>query len=373
MTWKPGQDASSSISINFRVPHFSKKTHIIYGTRPTDENIEGIKNIKKAITKEFRGLTDNYISYIELDNLLPNTIYYFRLADDQGHFTKEMKFKTLTRDNSDLSFVFGGDMGSSDKTIKMMAQAASYSPDFAVVGGDIAYGNGQYSNWEKWQKWLKGWQENMVSQNGYMIPVVAVVGNHETNKWPGPSVFRAPFFHYVFDYDGQTYSHMKMGKSLNLILLDTGHLNLYSGKQLKWLEKKLIELEQEKLKIAVYHIPLYPSHRSFKLRQAKLGRQKWEPLFNKYGVKFGIENHDHTFKRSKKIWNGKLAKNEYEWTMYLGDGAWGKGGRAVGPRWYLEKYSSDAHFWLAKVSSNQIRFQAINDKNEYLDDFTEAF
>ena len=86
-----------------------------------------------------------------------------------------------------------------------------------------------------------------------------------------------------------------------------------------------------------------------------------------------MENHDHTFKRSKKIWGGSLATNEDDWTLYVGDGAWGKGGREVGPRWYLEKFTSDAHFWLVSLSADQIRFKAISDKEETLDDFTEGY
>mgnify|MGYP000005796651 FL=1 len=373
LTWKPGQDTSTEISINFRINDKTEIGKIYYDTRPGDGTPSSYSYSREATSKKFKGLTGNVIQYVELSNLTPGVPYYFIVVDETGEYSKEMKFKTIAKDAENITFVSGGDMGDSDKTIEMMAQAGKLSPDIAIVGGDIAYANGKFDSWERWNRWLKGWKEKMVTPDGFSIPVIAAIGNHETNKWPGPIHAKAPYYYYIFGYGDSTYFYKKFGKNLNLIFLDTGHINSYKGDQLEWMEEQLQELKDERLKVAVYHVPLYPSHRDFHLREAEMGRKYWEPLFNEYKVKFAMENHDHTFKRSKKIWGGSLATNEDDWTLYVGDGAWGKGGREVGPRWYLEKFTSDAHFWLVSLSADQIRFKAISDKEETLDDFTEGY
>ena len=263
LTWKPGQDTSTEISINFRINDKTEIGKIYYDTRPGDGTPSSYSYSREATSKKFKGLTGNVIQYVELSNLTPGVPYYFIVVDETGEYAK---------DAENISFVSGGDMGDSDKTIEMMAQAGKLSPDIAIVGGDIAYANGKFDSWERWNRWLKGWKEKMVTPDGFSIPVMAAIGNHETNKWPGPIHAKAPYYYYIFGYGDSTYFYKKFGKNLNLIFLDTGHINSYKGDQLEWMEEQLQELKDERLKVAVYHVPLYPSH----------GKTKYKAILDKY-------------------------------------------------------------------------------------------
>lgn len=149
LTWKPGQDTSTEISINFRINDKSRNGKIYYDTKPGDGTPLSYSYSSKATAKIFKGLTGNVIQYVELSNLTPGVPYYFIVEDETGEYSKEMKFKTIAKDAENITFVSGGDMGGSDKTIEMMAQAGKLSPDFAIIGGDIAYGNGKFHSWKK--------------------------------------------------------------------------------------------------------------------------------------------------------------------------------------------------------------------------------
>lgn len=69
-----------------------------------------------------------------------------------------------------------------------------------------------------------------------------------------------------------------------------------------------------KSKFALYHVPLYPSKRDIEFPYTAAGRQHWEPIFKKYNLTVGLENHDHLLKRTKPM----------DGIVYIGDGALGK-------------------------------------------------
>ena len=50
---------------------------------------------------------------------------------------------------------------------------------YAVVGGDVAYENAMRSCYRCWDLWLEDWEERMVTPQGYSVPMVVNVGNHD--------------------------------------------------------------------------------------------------------------------------------------------------------------------------------------------------
>jgi len=122
----------------------------------------------------------------------------------------------------------------------------------------------------------------------------------------------------------------------------------------------------------VYHIPGYPSARPFDTGEnghiSTAIREHWSPLFEKYGVKIAFENHEHTFKRTHPIRNGKV---DPKGVTYLGDGAWGVRTREPHPvekTWYLAKAAPVRHLYLVTVYERQRHVLAIDSDGKIFDE-----
>ena len=93
-----------------------------------------------------------------------------------------------------ISFVTGGDMMHSPDFHKGGVKAmASRAPNFALLGGDLAYANGQ--SWERWLDWIEEYADHAVSEDGYSIPFIVAIGNHEVNGGYGKTPKEAPMFY----------------------------------------------------------------------------------------------------------------------------------------------------------------------------------
>ena len=102
--------------------------------------------------------------------------------------------------------------------------------------------------------------------------------------------------------------------------MDSGHTHPINGAQTEWLAGVLEARQLVPHKFALYHVPAYPSSRPFNYGISKQIRKNWVPLFDKYKLTAAFENHDHDYKRTHPLLEGKTAPKG---VIYLGDGAWG--------------------------------------------------
>ena len=160
------------------------------------------------------------------------------------------------------------------------------------------------------------------------------------------------------------------GDYLSILLLDSGHLNPIGRLQASWIDEVLARRAHVPHIFPTYHVPGFPTFRPLDDRSSAPIRQFWAPLFEKHRLPVVFENHDHNFKRTFPIKDGK---KDPEGVTYLGDGAWGVFvvGLAKEPRWFLEKAMPINHFFLAKLNGRKATFEAINFKNQVID-FYEA-
>lgn len=276
-----------------------------------------------------------------LTGLQPGTSYRFRV----GTVSPEFKFRTAPADNRQpVTFVSGGDVAIGTDAVRTHQVAAAQNPLFAMIGGDLSYSNGHLT--ERKVLFLREWHRHMVSPDGHLIPILAGIGNHEVT---GGSTFhkRAPFFAALFDglyQDGKTYNTIDFGNYLSLVILDTNHNSPIKGEQTEWLDKTLAARAAFPHRLVFYHVPGWPSHRDFKGRTETEVRETWSPLLEKHRIPIAFEHHDHTYKRTHPIRNGKVAADGG--VVYMGDGAWGVGVRPVkkpADTWYLAKSESANH------------------------------
>ena len=242
---------------------------------------------------------------------------------------------------------------------------AEQDPMFTVIGGDIAYANGDPKLVKRWYRWLAAWKKHMVTSRGRLIPLLMVIGNHEVQGGFGQRPEKAPYFYSLFAMPGQRgYNVVDFGRYMSLILLDSEHTHAIDGRQTDWLGRTLANRQDVPHIFGVYHVPAYPSVRKFNNRVSAKIRQHWVPLFEKFGLDAAFEHHDHAYKRTHLIRAGTV---DPRGVLYLGDGAWGALPRKTREDWYLTKTASRQHFILVTIDGQSRTFQAIDIKGHVFD------
>ena len=348
--------------------------HTQKGEGPIEMSLQkqGDEGWRKVIgSHEVLGVnSDVEVHKAHLAELEPDTDYLFRVG--QGEVRR---FKTLPQNlDRPLEVAVSGDaLFSRELFEKMNALIAKSAPDFAVVGGDIAYTEGlktaiKSENWRiaRWQEYFEIWTRQMVTPDGRTIPMVPVIGNHDvlerfSDPFKGPVLFYQLF---AFPRYGIPYRSMQIGKDVAFILLDSGHTYPIGGGQAEWLEETLMDLEEVPYKVPVYHIAAYPSVYSLDTASSEQIRKFWVPLFEQYGVRISMENDNHAFKRTYPMLRGKIHDDGI---TYLGDGDWGVPPRQPKRRPYLAKAAKIDCYWKLVFSNEECRSIAYNIDGEEVD------
>lgn len=316
--------------------------------------------------------TKVWVHMVELDGLVPDREYQFRLSGDQEVYWFRTMPKELSRE---VRFVVGGDAYMYlDRFREMNEQIAEADPDFVVVGGDIAYANGSRFSWggrkgevKRWQTFLKEWKSRGISSEGRMIPLLPVLGNHDIR---GSSLSRRrqyPLFYEFFALPekGISYRVIDFGGYLSLFLLDSGHCFHVSGQQEHWLEKRLKERTGVGYQFAAYHIAAYPSVYPYEGTTPQQIRKFWSPLFEKYHVNMAFEHHNHAYKRTFPITGEKV---DPEGVVYVGDGSWGVSTRRPKSAWYLARQAKENAVCVITLTPEKGVVSAMNKRGEVFDE-----
>lgn len=339
--------------------------------------------------------TNRMVHTIELVGLRGDTAYQFRFgrlttreADGALLFAPHgsvHRFRTLPATLSrPVRFVSGGDIyggSTSDLMANMCKVAASRDPEFAMLGGDIAYVNNEPKSAGRWFDFFRIWGETMKTSDGRIIPVVPAIGNHEVHGDTyeirggapnrGVSPDRALFFYTLFSFPGRPgYNALDFGNYLSLVALDSYHTNPIPGAQTDWLKSVLAQRRRVPYVVPFYHVPAYPSYRPYSGAASVAIRANWVPLFDEQGVRFVFEHHDHAYKVSHPLKGGE---RHPAGTRYLGDGAWAVSTRTVSPSGkapYLERAQGRNHVFVVTLTAEKADFVAVDPKGEEFDKFS---
>ncbi len=366
LTWQG--EPSTTMTVNFHVVGDADGAEVRYDTVSRGGEWGAYRHSSSASETSIEGLSGlRSIYWANLVGLRPATSYYFVAGSEEGEFSEEFKFRTTPSDAGKIRFVVGGDMGVSDETAQLLRIAGMRDPLFAIVGGDLAYANGNVKRYRKWDQWLDSWRLNCVTPEGYMVPMVLAIGNHEVAGGYNQPHQNAPFYFGYFRQKGgpgKSYFYQRFGENVGVYILDTGHVADHGGEQADWLEESLSSETDLRYCIAVYHIPLYPASHPFEGKFHALGRQYWQPLFDRYRLTVAFENHDHVLKRTPRMRNGV---GDPLGTLYLGDGCFGRPTHRLRERDYLAFSRQVRHFWLVDAMREGIRFEAIGLDDTVLD------
>ena len=330
---------------------------------------------------EIGGVPDVRVYRFPIEGLEPGAAYDFETLLDGRPVGAVRRFRTVP-DEGPVRLATGGDVGTEPLSLALLAQAASQSPHVLAIGGDLAYANGLTDRWPRWRLWLEHVTEGLMTPDGFTVPLVLSIGNHEVNVGreggvaaSSPPEQKAPFYYGLFAQNqgaadvqgdgGATYFRRGLGAAGALYVLDSGHLVSHQD-QVSWLAAHMEADANLPNRIALYHVPLYPAHRSYE--GSARGREAWEQVFHRGRLTVALENHDHVFKRSHPIRLGEVV-GPNEGVLYLGDGCMGMDARTVDleERWYIDRSASEPHYWMAELSGDGAVYRAFDEEGRLLD------
>ena len=369
LTWQG--DPSTSVTINYHTLEKAVMSEVRYDTQSRAGQPGDYRWRNFGAAHAIDGLADGrLIHVVELTGLKPGGSYYFVAGNEEPGFSPEMKFRTVPDTDEAIRFVVGGDMGISRHARKMVRIAAGRDPLFAAIGGDLAYANGRLSRGRKWDRWFDNWRDSFVSPDGFMVPMILAIGNHEVQDGYGQPPEKAPFYFGYFRQgagEGRAYFSKRIGKRVALYLLDSGHIAPHGGLQAAWLESEMAGDGEVSYRLAIYHVPLYPASRPFEGEYHRLGRAHWLPLFDRYKLTLAFEHHDHVLKRTFPL---RAGERNPRGTVYLGDGCFGRSNHKLRQRQYLAFSRQIRHFWLVEADREPITFEAIDAEGRVVDRYS---
>lgn len=336
LTWS--DDPSSTQSVSWRAtgngdkiigqiaeeqsnPDFETNAHTVEGTRSYLE----------------RGEQKDIYNHVSFRNLKPGTTYTYRVGDGT-HWSAWSQFKTAAQ-SGDFSFIYLGDAQNDlrsrwSRTIRRAFQQES-NARFIVHAGDLI---NRSNTDEEWAEWYEG--AGFIHQ---MIPAIPTPGNHEYRRDSTGSLVLDPHWKVQFNLPKNgpvglqdavyylDYQDLRI-VSLNsqLIMLDS----VAASTQEKWLESVLAS-STKKWNIVVMHHPVYSTAKS---RDNTILRERFKPIFEKYGVDLVLQGHDHTYAR------GSLGRKRPVYLLSV-----------AGPK----MYESDSERWMDVATAQTQLYQVI--------------
>jgi len=414
LTWQ--QDPATTMTIDWHVRGEDHTTVVWYrkATAPAQFDVTDVFSPDKLPSSGASARSGNWmvaegdtrpfpfstktIHRVELAGLDPDTEYEFSF----GAHSRVYRFQTMPAEQTrPIRVAIGGDsMHRRDWLERTGRVARNWKPDFAIIGGDMAYEDGlppeRQGNRDTTRvkpenymyEWFYGYKNSMIEPGGRVIPMLVVAGNHEVrggffhrddrrtdlppyeqNDAGRASI--APYYYAAFAMPGQPgYNALDFGTYLSVILLDTDHSNPIEGEQTQWLAEALAMRTHFSNIIPIYHVPGWPSVREFEGTTNQRVRNLWVPLFEQHGVRMAFENHDHAYKRTHPI---RAGRTDPSGVTYLGDGAWGVSTRAVHDKtnpefWYLKEAISERHVIFLTLDGDRRFIQTVNENGEVIDE-----
>ncbi|MGE8425325.1 MAG: metallophosphoesterase, partial [Sphingobacterium siyangense] len=336
LTWS--DEPSSTQSVSWRIN--ADRTKIIGQIAEEQSNPELEKNaitINGTALPLERGQQEDAYGQVTFRDLKPGTVYAYRVGDG-SNWSAWNQFRTAERSGA-FSFIYLGDAQNDLRSRWARAIRRAFQQEanarFIVHAGDLINRSNADEEWAEWHE-----AAGFIHQ---MIPAVPTPGNHEYRRDSLGKLVLDPHWKVQFNLprngpEGMQdavyyldYQDLRM-ISLNsqLIMLDSTAAAI----QEKWLEK-VLSSSQKKWNIVVMHHPVYSTAKN---RDNTILRERFKPIFEKYGVDLVLQGHDHTYAR------GGLGKKRPVYLLSV-----------AGPK----MYESDSERWMEVATSQTQLYQVI--------------
>ncbi|CAF0728269.1 unnamed protein product [Didymodactylos carnosus] len=295
---------------------------------------------KANITGPQNFIDPGYIHTILLKNLMPATIYFYRVGNEVEGWSPVIHFisKVVDGASDTLSFIAYGDMGVSPVqtgaagTMDRVHERVLQGENIAVVLhiGDVSYARGIGALWDRFMTEIQP-----IAQT---VPYMLGVGNHEydhvqggqkdPSHAPGDGGFRPKWGDYGYDSGGECavpivhrFSMPDNGNgpfwysfnlgSVHILMFSTEHNFTRASDQYLWIENDLRSVDRAVTPwiITASHRPMYASETD-EADLIKLMLQLYlEPLLYKYQVDINIFAHKHSYERSCQMYRNECNPN----------------------------------------------------------------
>ena len=252
---------------------------------------------------------------VVIKNLFPNTMYVYRVGSD-SIWSEWNQFTTADSKNTPFKFVYLGDPQNDLKEhcSRVFREAYKYSPDanFWLIGGDLV--TDPYD--DLWGEFF--YAAGFIPR---VIPLIAAPGNHDHSrvfidgKWRRSKEIASTWLaHFTLPENGpenfkETSYYLNYQGTRFVIINSQANVE----EQTQWLENILAE-NSNKWTVVCFHHPIYSSGSE---RDDQKTRNAFQQIFDKYSVDLVLTGHDHTYARSKKIFNGKAVADNKKGTVYV--------------------------------------------------------
>lgn len=312
-----------------------------------------------------------YIHDVKLTGLIPGQTYYFACGGPGG-YSKERKFRTIPEDPKQVRFVFGGDSRSGavdfpkgrDEVSKLMS---TYNPQFVIHCGDFVNSAFRASYWDDWFNHMA---DTWVDSNGYTIPIVPFIGNHEvgTSDEFETTMNDARFYYQYFDLpDPKMWYSLDITPYIHFTALNSETFTDSHSDQYIWADQDLKNAKDVTWKIVGFHRPAFDP-------RGKGTSDQFLPLLDKYHVNVVVNGDVHLYERVQPM-NTSLSAGKYfsfeEGTTHVVSGGWGAPLYMHYPIWW-DAFGpvSQYNFTLFNISPDILHMEAIDINNNVIDEFT---
>jgi hypothetical protein len=245
-----------------------------------------------AISASYVNIDGTFTYRVILNDLIPNSTYYYRIKSDYQNYGETRMFKSLpVVDSANFSFIVYGDSRTlraprSELTNRILEFSLIRNLDFSIHSGDIVEDGRIQSQWDNY--FID--TEILYSK----IPGIFVEGNHEGGS---STIMYENLFPGIIN--SQRYYSFIFGNCGFIILNSNGYYeSSIEEEQKTWLNKTLYEYSQENEHTFVFlHHPLLHN------RTKSYLREDWPPLFERYNVTCVFCGHNHNYERSYPIIN----------------------------------------------------------------------
>ncbi|WCJ38052.1 purple acid phosphatase 15 [Euphorbia peplus] len=303
-------------SLRFPLSHEAKGYSLVYNQLYP---FEGLQNYTSGI-----------IHHVRLTGLKPDKVYYYRCGDPSiGAMSAIYSFKTMpvsSPRNYPSRIAVVGDLGLTYNTTSTISRLINNLPELVLLVGDVSYANLYLTNgtgsdcyscsfsdspihetyqprWDYWGRYM----QPLISE----VPIMVVEGNHEIEEQAGNQTFVAYSSRFAFPSvesgSSSTFYYSFDAGGIHYVMLGAYIDYEKSGKQYKWLEKDLANVNRDVTPwlIASWHPPWYSSY-SAHYREAECMRVAMEELLYSYGVDIVFNGHVHAYERSNRVYNYTL-------------------------------------------------------------------
>lgn len=232
------------------------------------------------------------IGEAKITGLTPATRYSYRLQVGEKSYAGELSTAPPVGEDVPFSFLVVGDSRSGVETHRRVVERmAQEVPDFILGTGDMV---DEGARQDQWQQFFDI-EASLLRDNVYF----PAVGNHDRQgKGRTADTYKAYFSvpengsdterYYAFDYAASRF-----------LVLDSNVHSFGLTDQTAWIERQFISARQN---LAIRHIFVVMHHPVFSVSlhggHTDL-REKWTPLFERYGVAAVFSGHDHVYTRAE--------------------------------------------------------------------------